>query len=721
LTAQQVYTIRQVSNEQAFQGIEKAMFYRICRLLTLNIQLIFVFDGPGRPWKRGKRGQGKINYEERRLLTEMLENFGIPWHEAPGEAEAECARLQLLGMVDAVWSQDSDCLMFGCSLWIHDDRVAKEKGNTDRSKKNTKKNGKFARRVQASDMKEKYGLDREGLVLFAMLVGGDYDKGLLNCGRETALRAVKQGLGQSLCACRSQRDCSLWSGELTMFLQSTPLGRRITIPPTYPDYKTLQKYYHPKVSSDEELLNNPRLRLDHAHPIREQKLLELTSSRFNIWGKLYYNWVGPVLLMRDLVNRSASLPKEKVHQIELTKQRANKAEGERIFERQLTFSPFSVTVLSRKDFEGDRLGYWDGNMEVLFNPEHRVKCEIPEYWLRKVLPSDVLDPPPPAPKRTPKRKRQANDTEEDNGTSPTVKRTRIIKENAQSSIEVTSSARSRDAARIAPQSSAATRQFPDLIELSDSEDDDFCLSSNTRSAVLPSIPSTTSHIVDLGSPESSEHETDLHTSNDLGPSGTSQMPQHAEAAYPDIPDEEDEDLQLALQLSMQDVTQGSLPLKKSRYDDIFAMREAGREVHGDLVPSWSLDEATSHIGTSAAPAESTSSRRFNGSSRVTLQNVISVEPRNMPDWSSSLVPAAVPARSASSFVPLNTGDTISQEPTASRSSSAAIDIRAARLKHFASSPVALNKSPSKPLASLNPTPSTYRIPDGVDFIDLTDD
>lgn len=77
----------------AYQGQEKTMFYRICRMLTLNIRLIFVFDGPGRPWKRGKRGQGKIDYRERDLLKEVLKYFGIPFHEAPGEAEAECARL----------------------------------------------------------------------------------------------------------------------------------------------------------------------------------------------------------------------------------------------------------------------------------------------------------------------------------------------------------------------------------------------------------------------------------------------------------------------------------------------------------------------------------------------------------------------------------------------------------------------------------------------------
>jgi hypothetical protein len=115
-----------------------------------------VFDGPGRPWKRGRHGQGRINYEERRLLKELLKYFRIPYHEAPGEAEAECARLQQLEVVDAVFSQDSDTLMFGCSVLVRDDRVAKEKGNNDRSKENTTKSGKSVR-VSADQIQRVWG------------------------------------------------------------------------------------------------------------------------------------------------------------------------------------------------------------------------------------------------------------------------------------------------------------------------------------------------------------------------------------------------------------------------------------------------------------------------------------------------------------------------------------------------------------------------------------
>lgn len=31
-------------DEQAFQGIEKATYWRICKLLTISIQLIAIFD-----------------------------------------------------------------------------------------------------------------------------------------------------------------------------------------------------------------------------------------------------------------------------------------------------------------------------------------------------------------------------------------------------------------------------------------------------------------------------------------------------------------------------------------------------------------------------------------------------------------------------------------------------------------------------------------------------
>ncbi|KAH6642090.1 hypothetical protein C7974DRAFT_94997 [Boeremia exigua] len=557
LTVPQAYAIRTSSNEPAFQGIEKAIFYRICKLLTLNIQLIFVFDGPGVPAKRGRHGGRKIDYDQVRLLKQLLRCFGIPYQEAPAEAEAECARLQILGRVDAVWSQDSDCLMFGCSLWLHDDRRAKEAGNKDRGKENTKKHEKYVRVVRAKDMEDRLKLDREGLVLFAMLAGGDYhEAGLPGCGAETALSAVKEGsLAHSLCLCRNQKDCTDWSFRLAAFLSSRPRARHLTVPARFPDFKILQKYYRPKVTDDELLMAKKSLNLDIPRPIDELNLLEVTSSRFNIWGRLYMNWVGPVLLTQSLVQRESSCPKEVVHDIKLTKQRASQSEevmALRSLERKITFSPFGVTTLKRQDLEGgEREGMWDGKRDVPFDPNHRVECDyFPAFWLQRVLPSEALDPPPAAAKhRSSKRKEQLDvDNFDDGALVPTQKRQRI--QEGRQAVEATRVAQTSEGAGQRPRQAAfatsspqtETAQFKskrvnklhhsttsmlhtqqqgtgkslDVIDLSNLNDDDDDMVLRVpparhlkKSASLrESLGVTVSNIVDLGSPESSENESD---------------------------------------------------------------------------------------------------------------------------------------------------------------------------------------------------------------------
>lgn len=78
--------------------------------MQLGIQLIFVFDGPRRPWKHGKSSGGAQKVREKAaLLRRVLNVMRIPHNEAPGEAEAECAALQVAGIVDAVWSDDGMC------------------------------------------------------------------------------------------------------------------------------------------------------------------------------------------------------------------------------------------------------------------------------------------------------------------------------------------------------------------------------------------------------------------------------------------------------------------------------------------------------------------------------------------------------------------------------------------------------------------------------------
>ncbi|KAH7083689.1 PIN domain-like protein [Paraphoma chrysanthemicola] len=467
LTEAQVYAIRDsLASDQAFQGQEKSMFYRICRFLTLNIQLIFVFDGPGKPWKRGRHGSGKIDFRKRDLLKDVLRAFGIPYHEAPGEAEAECARMQALGMVDA------------------------QKGTKDRSKENTEKNKKTARVI-----------DREALVLFAMLVGGDYDtKGLPGCGPSIAMKILKSGLGKSLCKCRSQVECNAWSQKLQKAFDTSG-ARSIQVPAGFPEFKPLQKYNNPKVTSDSVLKSNTRLNLDCARPIDELKLLETTRLRFNIWGRLC------------ITERNSSLPRE-------AKNIAGDA-NQHVFERKLRFSPFGVSSLRRSDFKGERLGYWDGNLTKPFDPEHRVECEIPNYWLSKLLPKDVLEPPPLELKRRRTKHNAPIETSEALGMSISKKRKR--KECGITSavaarpigppdtLPSTSTSVDQSYARMTPTqerrrevSKALTEQ---LIELSDSEEELRLPPSRIRTTFDPKPK--INFVIVLGSPSSSEDGIDL--------------------------------------------------------------------------------------------------------------------------------------------------------------------------------------------------------------------
>ncbi|RYG65014.1 hypothetical protein EON64_12800, partial [archaeon] len=94
---------------------------------------------------------------------QLLDHLKVPHHRAPAEAEAECARLQRLGIVDAVWSDDGDTLMFGATCLIGAHRVG-SKWDPDKITV-----------LRAEKILKDHDFDSESLVLFAMLSGTDYN------------------------------------------------------------------------------------------------------------------------------------------------------------------------------------------------------------------------------------------------------------------------------------------------------------------------------------------------------------------------------------------------------------------------------------------------------------------------------------------------------------------------------------------------------------------
>lgn len=227
----------------------RVLYYRLLRLLSTSIQAVFVFDGPKRPgMKRGKNVGGLGGGADSARSMKLIKLMGFEVHQAPGEAEAECAVLQKEGVVDAVLSEDVDTLMFGSGVTLRDWS----------SEGTSSKEPTHVSVYNANDIKDKSGLDREGMILIALMSGGDYlPTGLPKCGSKIAIEAARAGYGTSLCALDPDDEFSFieWRRDLEHELHTNESKffrtkhKSITIPEDWPSKEVMGFYTHPTVSS----------------------------------------------------------------------------------------------------------------------------------------------------------------------------------------------------------------------------------------------------------------------------------------------------------------------------------------------------------------------------------------------------------------------------------------------------------------------------------------
>lgn len=232
----------------------RTLYFRLVRLVSLPVEPLFVFDGPDKPLlKRNKvtsrRGGGGVIAE---LAKRMFTLFGFPHVIAPGEAEAECALLQVNGIVDAVLSDDVDTLMFGCTKML---RNMSGEGKS-----------KIATHVNVYDsiaIKDgATGLDRHGIILVALMSGGDYcTAGIPHCGIKIACEAARAGFGTDLFSLGPGDSNGLteWRERLEYELNTNESGyfktkhKTLVVPDTFPERNVLQNYAYPTVSSSERI------------------------------------------------------------------------------------------------------------------------------------------------------------------------------------------------------------------------------------------------------------------------------------------------------------------------------------------------------------------------------------------------------------------------------------------------------------------------------------
>jgi flap endonuclease-1 len=196
------------------------LMFRSTRLIRdFNIDLVFVFDGQPPVLKeeeiRKRHKQREKAFHEwqqalkthdyakafskavmtSRLTQSMIEDakkllmfLGIPYVQAPSEAEAQAAYMAMQGDVWAASSKDYDSVLFGAPklvrfLTIHGKEYLPSKGKARPLKPEL---------ITLHDFLSHHGITHSQLVDLAILVGTDFNRGIKGVGPKTALKLVKE-------------------------------------------------------------------------------------------------------------------------------------------------------------------------------------------------------------------------------------------------------------------------------------------------------------------------------------------------------------------------------------------------------------------------------------------------------------------------------------------------------------------------------------------------
>ena len=133
----------------------------------------------------------ELMYEQ---CQKLLKLFGLPFIVSPGEAEAQCAYLDSIGLVHGSITDDSDVWLFG--------------GKT--VYKNFFEREKFVEKFTMAEIEGRLMINRSNLICLAMMLGSDYCDGIENIGPVHGMEVLEEfgrefGIKVSIkCSCLSE-------------------------------------------------------------------------------------------------------------------------------------------------------------------------------------------------------------------------------------------------------------------------------------------------------------------------------------------------------------------------------------------------------------------------------------------------------------------------------------------------------------------------------------
>ena len=190
--------------------------------------------------KKDRRDADEVTTVMIQECQQLLKLFGLPYITAPMEAEAQCAELVALGLVDGIVTDDSDIFLFGGT------RVYKNMFNQ----------AKFVECYLASDLERDFDLTRKKMIAIAHLLGSDYTEGLAGVGPVTALEILTEfpegldGFRDWFAGLQQGNQLTDEDKKNNFKKKFKKQATKLILPTSFPDKRVDLAYLKPEVDSD---------------------------------------------------------------------------------------------------------------------------------------------------------------------------------------------------------------------------------------------------------------------------------------------------------------------------------------------------------------------------------------------------------------------------------------------------------------------------------------
>lgn len=237
------YDFSESEEEQIAEQLEKEEKEHEEFQKDLNPHIISTFIDNEESLRKQQRNEmrdsDEVTVQMIKEVQELLARFGIPYITAPMEAEAQCAELLKLGLVDGIITDDSDVFLFG----------------GEKVYRNMFHEKHYVEFYSGQDIDRELGLSRQKLIEIAQLLGSDYTEGLKGIGPVNAMEILAH-FGD-LTSFREwfvegQFDVTKQQNEGTFLknLRKKMVKNNILLDTSFPDKRIDQAYLQAEVDKD---------------------------------------------------------------------------------------------------------------------------------------------------------------------------------------------------------------------------------------------------------------------------------------------------------------------------------------------------------------------------------------------------------------------------------------------------------------------------------------